>query len=168
MHVISYRPTDLSLLKEFSKKISFKDFHNFIWTRLSKSSGSCLGQEDCIKEVQWVVMWLPINICPAASLGQFKTFYYCLHFQFFWPLPTADLSTHFVIVQTVQNIIKKYLILSGIRCSLLSDIWFGQLWIKRHQFIALTFNFNTSYLTDSYIGFTLKMESVLPKIQFLA
>ena len=31
---------------------------------------------------------------------------------------------------------------------------------KRHQFISLTFNFNTSYLTDSYIGFTLKMESV--------
>ena len=25
MHGISYRPTDLSLLKEFSKKISFKD-----------------------------------------------------------------------------------------------------------------------------------------------
>ena len=41
MHGISYRPTDLSLLKKFSKKISFKDFHNFIWTRLSRSSGSC-------------------------------------------------------------------------------------------------------------------------------
>ena len=26
MHGISYRPTDLSLLKEFSKKISFEDF----------------------------------------------------------------------------------------------------------------------------------------------
>ena len=37
---ISYRPTDLSLLKEFLKKISFEDFHNFIWTRLSRSSGS--------------------------------------------------------------------------------------------------------------------------------
>jgi hypothetical protein len=29
VHGISYRPTDLSLLKEFSKKISFEDFHNF-------------------------------------------------------------------------------------------------------------------------------------------
>ena len=26
---ISHRPTDSSLLKEFSKKISFEDFHNF-------------------------------------------------------------------------------------------------------------------------------------------
>ena len=26
---IFYRPTDLSLLKEYSKKISFEDFHNF-------------------------------------------------------------------------------------------------------------------------------------------
>ena len=34
---------DLSLLKEFSKKkISFEDFHNSIWTRLSRSSGSWL------------------------------------------------------------------------------------------------------------------------------
>ena len=41
VHGISYRPTDLSSFKEFSKKISFKDFHNFIWTRLSRSSGSC-------------------------------------------------------------------------------------------------------------------------------
>ena len=32
--------TDLSLLKEFSKKNSFEDFHNFIWTGLSRSSGS--------------------------------------------------------------------------------------------------------------------------------
>ena len=28
MYGISYRPTDLSLLKEFSKNISFEDFHN--------------------------------------------------------------------------------------------------------------------------------------------
>ena len=40
MHGISYRPTDLSSLKEFSKKIIFKDFYYFIWTRLSRSSGS--------------------------------------------------------------------------------------------------------------------------------
>ena len=40
MHGIFYRPTDLSLLKEFSKKISFKDIHNSIWTRPSRSSGS--------------------------------------------------------------------------------------------------------------------------------
>ena len=39
---ISYRPSDLSSLKEFSKKIIFKDFYNFIWTRLSRSSGSWL------------------------------------------------------------------------------------------------------------------------------
>ena len=32
--------TDLSLLKEFSKKISCEDFHNFILTGLSRSSGS--------------------------------------------------------------------------------------------------------------------------------
>ena len=29
VHGISYRPSDLSLLKDFSKKISFEDFHNF-------------------------------------------------------------------------------------------------------------------------------------------
>ena len=29
MHGISYRPTDLSLLKDFFKKISFEDVHNF-------------------------------------------------------------------------------------------------------------------------------------------
>ena len=29
VHSISYRPTDLSLIKGFSKKFSFEDFHNF-------------------------------------------------------------------------------------------------------------------------------------------
>ena len=29
MHGISYTPTDLSVLKGFSKKLSFEDFHNF-------------------------------------------------------------------------------------------------------------------------------------------
>ena len=48
VHGISYRSTDLSLLKEFSKKISFKDFHNFIWTRLSRSRGSC---------IKWIYFW---------------------------------------------------------------------------------------------------------------
>ena len=43
---ISYRPTDLSLLKEFSKKISFEDFHNSIRTGLSRSSGSCISQTE--------------------------------------------------------------------------------------------------------------------------
>ena len=29
VHGISYRPTDLSLLKGFKKIVSFEDFHNF-------------------------------------------------------------------------------------------------------------------------------------------
>ena len=40
-HITSHELlTDLSLSKDFSKKISFADFHNFIWTRLSRSSGT--------------------------------------------------------------------------------------------------------------------------------
>ena len=44
MHGTSYRPFDLSLLKGFSKKFSFEDFHNFFRSELSKAvSGPCLG-----------------------------------------------------------------------------------------------------------------------------
>ena len=37
VHGISHRPTDLSLLIEFSKQISFEDFHNLILTELSRA-----------------------------------------------------------------------------------------------------------------------------------
>ena len=46
---------DLSLLKEFSKKkISFEDFHNSIWTGLSRSSGSWIRRaEKSGLEIDW-------------------------------------------------------------------------------------------------------------------
>ena len=68
MHGISYRPTDLSLQKEFSKQIGFEDFHNFIWTRLSRSSGS------------WITPWWSMNFLILNSkLSQFVNQLDCFH-----------------------------------------------------------------------------------------
>ena len=46
MHGISYRPTDLSLIKGFSKKFSFEDFHNFIPRELSRAVVHDLSDEE--------------------------------------------------------------------------------------------------------------------------
>ena len=71
VHGISY--TDLSLLKEFSNEISFKDFHNFIWTRLSISCGSCLTQFELWgSSMVWSNLWGDLS---SVWLSGFKIRY---------------------------------------------------------------------------------------------
>ena len=58
MYGISYRPTDLSLLKEFSKNISFEDFHN-------------LFEQDCPEAVVHVLSYLHSAV-PLAWIADAK------------------------------------------------------------------------------------------------
>ena len=86
MHGISYRPTDLSSLKEFSKKIIFKNFYDFIWTRLSRSSGSWLNLWFLLSFLRF--LWTYYNwfehalkIVPFLS---WKRFGRCLYTYMYW------------------------------------------------------------------------------------